>query len=157
MSDNHVMTAHPDPAAMPAAARTGRLRGDAGTATVWMLFTGFIAILIAAVVFAGGVVFGARTHGYDLAQQAARAGAQHIDLATYRTSGVLRLDPAAAATAAKQFLAAAGATGTVTVTAARITVTATSQQPTPMLAAFGISTVTVTATATATPTAGPAG
>jgi len=134
-----------------------RLRGDAGMATVWMLFTGFIVVLIAAVVFAGGVIFGARTHGYDLAQQAARAGAQHIDLVTYRTSGVLRLDPARAATAAKQFLAAGGATGTVTVTVAQITVTATSRQPTPMLRSFGVDTVTVTATATATPVSEAAG
>ncbi len=135
----------------PGSPRWQRLRGDAGMASVWLLFTGFIAILVAGVVFAGGVVFGARTHGYDLAQQAARAGAQHIDLVTYRTSGVLRLDPARAATAAKQFLAAAGATGTVTVTVARITVTATSRQPTPMLSPFGVAAVTVTATATATP------
>ena len=118
-----------------------------------MLFTGFIVVLIAAVVFAGGVIFGARTHGYDLAQQAARAGAQHIDLNVYRTSGVLRLDPVPAATAAKQFLTAGGATGTVTVTAAQITVTATRRQPTPMLSPFGVDTVTVTATATATPVA----
>jgi len=158
-SATHVMVTAPARRPVRAAQRSGagsrrlreRLRGDAGMATVWMLFTGFIAILVAGVVFAGGVVFGARTHGYDLAQQAARAGAQHIDLVTYRTSGVLRLDPARAATAAKQFLAVAGATGTVTVTAAQITVTATSRQPTPMLAPFGVAAVIVTATSTATP------
>src|SRR6266704_3846338 len=111
-------------------------RGDDGLATVWMVFTTFLTVLLAGVIFGGGVIFAARTHGYDLAQQAARAGAQQIDAATYRASGLLRLDPARAATAARQFLAAAGATGTVTVTAARITVTATSHQPTPMLANF---------------------
>ena len=123
-------------------------------ATVWMLFTGFIAVIIAAVVFAGGAVFSARAHGYDLAQQAARAGAQHIDVVAYRTGGVLRLDPASAATAARQFLAAAGATGVVTIADLQVTVTATSRQPTPMLDGFGIRTVTVTATATAVPTPG---
>jgi len=122
-----------------------------------MVFTTFLAVILAAVIFGGGVIFAARTHGYDLAQQAARAGAQQIDAATYRTSGVLRLDPARAATAARQFLTAAGATGTVTVNAARITVTATSHQPTPMLASFGVTTVTVTSTASATPMVGPAG
>src|SRR6266545_1132028 len=132
-------------------------RGDDGLATVWMVFTVFLVVILAAVIFGGGVIFAARTHGYDLAQQAARAGAQQIDAATYRTSGVLRLDPARAATAARQFLAAAGATGTVTVNAARITVTATSHQPTPMLASFGVTTVTVTSTASATPIVGPAG
>src|SRR6266536_1978975 len=144
----------------PPARRRPRLppyRGDDGLATVWMVFTTFLAVILAAVIFGGGVIFAARTHGYDLVQQAARAGAQQIDAATYRSSGVLRLDPSRAATAARQFLAAAGATGTVTVTAARITVTATSHQPTPMLANFGVTTVTVTSTASATPTAGPAG
>ncbi|WP_204012830.1 hypothetical protein [Virgisporangium aurantiacum] len=132
-----------------------RLRRDDGMATVWMLYTGLIVVVLAGVVLGGGVVFGARTHGYDLAQQAARAGAQEIDLAAYRTNGTLRLDPARAAAAANRFLAAAGATGTVAVTAAQITVTATSQQDTPMLAGFGHPTVSVTATASATPVAGP--
>jgi hypothetical protein len=132
-------------------------RSDDGLATVWMVFTTFLTVLLAAVIFGGGVIFAARTHGYDLAQQAARAGAQQIDAANYRSTGVLRLDPARAVTAARQFLAAAGAAGTVTVTAARITVTATSQQPTPMLASFGVTTVTVTSTASATPIVGPDG
>src|SRR5438874_2596662 len=132
-------------------------RGDDGLAAVWMVFATFLTVLLAGVIFGGGTVFAARTHGYDLAQQAARAGAQQIDAATYRSSGVLRLDPARAATAARQFLATGGATGIVTVTAARITVTATSHQPTPMLASFGVTTVTVTSTASATPMVGPAG
>ncbi len=144
----------------PPARRRLRLppyRGDDGLATVWMVFTTFLTVILAAVIFGGGVIFAARTHGYDLAQQAARAGAQQIDAVAYRSSGVLRLDPPRAATAARQFLAAAGATGTVTVNAARITVTATSHQPTPMLASFGVTTVTVTSTASATPIVGPAG
>src|SRR6266511_6115140 len=110
----------------PPARRRPRLppyRGDDGLATVWMVFATFLTVLLAAVIFGGGVIFAARTHGYDLAQQAARAGAQQIDAVAYRSSGVLRLDPPRAATAARQFLAAAGATGTVTVNAARITVT----------------------------------
>ncbi len=84
----------------PPARRRPRLppyRSDDGLATVWMVFTTFLTVLLAAVIFGGGVIFAARTHGYDLAQQAARAGAQQIDAAAYRTSGVLRLDPARAA------------------------------------------------------------
>src|SRR5213596_2937463 len=72
-------------------------RSDGGLATVWMVFTTFLTVLLAGVIFGGGVIFAARTHGYDLAQQSARAGAQQIDAATYRASGVLRLDPARAA------------------------------------------------------------
>jgi hypothetical protein len=136
-------------------ALTRRLRDDRGAVAVTLLVTGMIVIVAAAALLGGGALFAARSHGYDLAQSAARAGAQQIDTATYRTSGVLRLDPARAAQAAKQFLAAADATGTVQVTGARITVTATSHQATPMLKPFGITDITVTSTASATPTTGP--
>jgi hypothetical protein len=132
-----------------------RLRDDSGAAAVTLLVIGMIVILFAAALLGGGALFAARAHGFDLAQSAARAGAQQIDTATYRATGVLRLDPARAAQAAKQFLAAAGANGAVQVTAARITVTATSHQATPMLKPFGIADVTVTSTASATPTTGP--
>jgi threonine dehydrogenase-like Zn-dependent dehydrogenase len=128
---------------------------DRGAAAVMLLFIGMIAIVAAAGLLGGGAVFAARAHGYDLAQAAARAGAQQIDTAAYRIDGTLRLDPARAAQAAKQFLAAGDATGTVQVTATQITVTATSRQATPMLRMFGITTITVTTTASATPTIDP--
>ena len=137
------------------ASATRRLSDDRGAVAVPLLVTGMIVIVAAAALLGGGTLFAARAHGFDLAQSAARAGAQHLDTNAYRTSGVLRLDPAPAVQAARQFLTAAGATGTVTVTAARIEVTATSEQSVPMLRMFGITTVTVTATAAATPTSGP--
>lgn len=124
---------------------------DAGAVTVTMLVIGLIAVFFAATLLGGGGLFAAKTQAYDLAQSAARAGAQQIDIAAYRNDGVLRLDPARAATAARRFLAAADAVGEVTVTAARITVTATSVQDTPTLRVFGYSTVQITATASATP------
>src|SRR3954447_24319044 len=117
--------------------RYAGVRRDAGMATVTMLFLGMITILFAAAILGGGTVLAARTHGYDIAASAARAGAQQIDTTAYRDTGVLRLDRARAAQAAKQYLAAAGATGTVTVTVAGITVTATSRQNTPALEVFG--------------------
>ncbi|MFB9443033.1 hypothetical protein Dvina_51425 [Dactylosporangium vinaceum] len=120
-----------------------------------MLFIGLLVVMFVAALIGGGALFAARATGFDLAQSAARAGAQQIDTATYRATGQLRLDPAKAAQAAKQFLAGAGATGTVEVTTAKITVVATSHQATPMLARFGYDTVTVTSTASATPTTGP--
>ncbi|WP_432833042.1 hypothetical protein [Dactylosporangium sp. CA-092794] len=151
------ITATPPATARPAArtALTRLLGDDQGAVAVTLLVTGMIVIVSAAALLGGGALFAARAHGYDLAQSAARAGAQQIDTAAYRASGVLRLDPARAAQAAKQFLAAADATGTVQVTGARITVTATSHQATPMLKPFGITDITVTSTASATPTTGP--
>ncbi|WP_430788126.1 hypothetical protein [Actinoplanes sp. G11-F43] len=129
---------------------------DDGAVAVMFLFIGLIAIVAAAGLLGGSAVFAARSHGHDLAQGAARAGAQEIDTTAYRIDGTLRLDPARAAHAAKRFLAIGGATGIVQVSAAQITVTATSRQATPMLRMFGITTITVTSTAAATPTLGPA-
>jgi len=122
---------------------------------VILLVTGMLVIVAAAALLGGGALFAARAHGYDVAQSAARAGAQQIDTAAYRGSGTLRLDPVRAAQAAKQFLAAADATGTVQVSGGTITVTATSHQVTPMLKPFGIDDITVTSTASAVPVTGP--
>jgi hypothetical protein len=131
-------------------------RDDRGAATIQILGIALIGLLFATAIYGGSSIFAARSHGFSLAQSAARAGAQQIDLAAYRTTGQVRLDPARAAQAATQFLAAAGATGTVDeITAAAITVTATSRQATPALRPFGYPTVTVTATASATATLTP--
>ena len=131
------------------------LSGEDGIASITMLIIGAITILFAAALLGGGAIFAARAHGFDLAQSAARAGAQAIDTTTYRADGLLLLDPAAATQAARAVLAAADATGQIQVAGARITVTATSRQATPMLAGFGIRDIEVTATATAIPTVAP--
>lgn len=134
------------------------LRDDTGSVTIQVLYIAVIGLLFAAALFGGATVLAARSHGYSLAQSAARAGAQQIDLAHYRSTGQVRLDPARAAQAAKQYLAAAGATGRVDkVTLAEITVTATSKQATPALRSFGYPSVTVTSHASATATVTEAG
>jgi hypothetical protein len=142
---------------VPDAPQPQQRRRDRGAATIQILGIALIGLLFAAAIYGGSSVFAARSHGYGLAQSAARAGAQQIDLAAYRSTGQIRLDPARAAQAALQFLAAASATGTVDeVTAVTITVTATSRQATPALRTFGYPAVTVTATASATAALTPA-
>jgi hypothetical protein len=128
---------------------------DAGVASITMLIIGAITILFAAALLGGVAIFAARAHGYDLAQSAARAGAQCVNTTAYRDEGVLRLDEAAARQAAEHVLTAAGATGTIRFTPTTIEVTATSRQATPMLKAFGVPSIEVTATAQATPTIAP--
>jgi Putative Flp pilus-assembly TadE/G-like len=59
----------------------------------------------------------------DLADNAARAGAQEVDVVAYRTSGVPTLDPPAATAAAQAYLSATGHPGTVTVVGDTVTVT----------------------------------
>jgi hypothetical protein len=147
------MSEHPPAAVTGIARRRQALRGDTGAVTIQILYIALVGLLFAAALFGGATVLAARTHGYSLAQSAARAGAQEIDLTLYRSTGQVRLDPARAAQAAKRYLSAAGATGTVDkVTQAEIVVTATSRQATPALRNFGYSTVTVTSTASATAT-----
>jgi Flp pilus assembly protein TadG len=136
--------------------RRGRRRGrDDGSATGWALLTVAALLLLAAAILDGGTAMAARVHAVDLAQQAARAGANQLDLTQLRTTGQLRLDPAAARTAARAFLRRASTGGTVTATTAQVTVTVTRTQPTLLLPAIGIRTITVAATATATPVSGP--
>ena len=135
--------------------RGRRPAGDAGVASVTMLVIGAITILFAAALLGGGAVFAARAQGYDLAQAAARAGAQCVNTTAYRTEGVLRLNTDAASRAVEQVLGAAGATGTIRFTATASGVTATSRQARPMRKALCVCEIEVTATAQATPTITP--
>jgi len=92
--------------------------------------TAFVAILVAAflvclgLVTDGGGLLRARNEAATLAQEAARAGVQQLDWASYREGTTeVALDPSAASAAAQSFLNAAGATGTVSVSGDTVTVT----------------------------------
>lgn len=63
--------------------------------------------------FDGGNVITAHRRAVNLAEQAARAGAQHLDIATLRSRGQFRLDGVAARSAAAAYLASTGNTGQV--------------------------------------------
>jgi hypothetical protein len=106
---------------------------------------------VAGLVLDGGNALSAKLHAFDTAQGAARAGAQQLDLTTYRTTGAVQLDPAKAAQAARTWLTAAGATGTVAATTQTVTVTVTASTGTQLLQIVGVTTLHVSATATATP------
>jgi Flp pilus assembly protein TadG len=135
--------------------RPGRWRSDQGSATAWA--TGIVVVvgLLAGAVLDGGNAMAARVQALDIAQQAARAGANQLDLTALRNDGVVRLDQAAARTAAYQFLDQANATGTAAITATRVTVTVTGAQHTLLLQAIGVDSIGVKATATAVPATGP--
>ena len=126
-------------------------RGDRGSATPWALGGVVMGLLAAGLVFDGGGAMAAKVEAWDVAQQAARSGADEIDLATLRTTGNVQLDPVAAQAAAYEWLARAGAEGTVVATTDQVTVTVTTTAPTVLLAAVGINTYTVSATGAAEP------
>jgi Flp pilus assembly protein TadG len=119
--------------------------------TVWAIGLAFLAFTLCGVIVDIGGALTAKTATLDAAQQAARAGAQHLDLTGLRRDGRIRLDPAAARASAQTFLAQAGMTGTVTATPAQVQVTARSTHRTVLLPVLGVRSIPITATAVAVP------
>jgi Flp pilus assembly protein TadG len=93
--------------------------------------TGFVAVvatalvMVAGMAYDGGAVLNTHATARRTAAEAARAGAQQIDVDHLRATGELRLDPEAAQAAVTEFLDAAGIAGSAEVDEAEITVTVT--------------------------------
>ncbi len=107
-------------------------------------------IVLAGLVFDGGRALAGRVTALNEAQEAARVGAQQIDLPTFRATGAAILSDDAAVTAAEGYLATTGDAGTATVNGDTVTVTVTHRQSTQILSVIGIGSFTEHATATAT-------
>lgn len=138
--------------------RGPRLRQDErGQVTAFVVVIVTAILLFAGLVLDGGLALAAKVRALGEAQEAARAGAQEIDLAAYRANGLLRLAPQQANAAARNYLAAAGHNGTVSVAGNTVRVTVTVSQPTQLLGLIGISSSTVTATGEAQPQRGISG
>ena len=148
------MTHTAAPAPPRPAGRHARPGTDRGSATGWAIGTILVGLLIVALLFDAAAAMSTRAAALDTAQQAARAGADQLDLTLLRASGQVAIDPAAAHTTAQQWLQQAGTEGTVAATPAQVEVTVTLTQPTVLLAAVGVPTFTITATATARPLTG---
>lgn len=134
-----------------------RLRGpsgDSGQITIFVVVSAFTMVLFAGLALDGGLALAAKVRALGQAQEAARSGAQAIDLETYRAGGTLRLTPDQARTRALRYLASTGTAGTVTVTAQTVTVTVTAHQATQLLDLAGLNELTVTASGTAHPRRG---
>lgn len=126
---------------------------DRGSVTAYLLITMVAIFALAGLVLDGGAALAAHGRAADVAQQAARAGADALDVTSLRspTPAGLTANPAAARTAAGQVLAAAGVTGDVAVNGRSVTVTARVTKPAAILSIVGIGEVGGTATATAVP------
>jgi Flp pilus assembly protein TadG len=131
-----------------------RRRRDAGYATAFVIVMAAALLAVLGLVVDAGSAAAAKARAQTAAAEAARAGAAELDLDFLRTNGLLRLDPAAAQSAARAWLSAAGHTGTATATVAEVTVTIQDDHPTQILNAVGIGSIPLTATATATPNQG---
>lgn len=121
---------------------------ERGSVTVFFSLTAVALFLAAGLVATGGEKVIALNQASQVADAAARAGAQAVDLDFYLTTGQVRVEPERATAQVNQFLAATGRSGTVTVTEATITVTVTLTIPRVLLPGDPI-TVSAVGTATA--------
>ena len=126
---------------------------DRGSVTAYLLIMTVALILLAGLVLDGGAALAAHGRAADTAQQAARAGADALDVASLRspTPAGLSANPAAAQRAAQAVLGAAGISGEVTVSGSQVTVSARVSEPTAILSMVGVDQVGGSATATALP------
>jgi hypothetical protein len=130
---------------------------DRGSAALWLALTMVGLLAFAGLVLDGGVALAARGQAADVAQEAARAGADALTPSTVFSgggAGDLGAQEATANVAAHNVLAAAGVTGDVVVTAKSVTVTAHASKHTEILSAIGINEVSGTASSTAVPLLG---
>lgn len=120
-------------------------RDEAGTVTVFVTVFMLALLVVAGLVIDGGRMLAARREVANVAESAARAGAQELDTRAARTSATVQLDPVAAQRRATEFLAASGYSGTVTVEANRVHVQVSATPHLFILGIAGMSDATVTA------------
>lgn len=121
---------------------------ERGSVSVFAIIIAAVLLLVAGLCIEGGRVLTTRATMTDHAEQAARAGAQHLADSGVRSEGTVVLDQPAASAAARQYLTGVGqASGsTVSVTSKTVVVTVERDVPTTMLRMVGMSSVHVTAT-----------
>jgi Flp pilus assembly protein TadG len=117
------------------------------TAFAALMVTGLLAVT--GLVVDGGLALTAEVKAMGQAEDAARAGAQAIDLGKLRATHALALDPVAAEQAADAYLASGQATGHASATTENVTVTVSASVHTTLLTLVGLSTLTVHADASA--------
>ena len=66
---------------------------ERGSVTVFVVIFTIALVFVAGLVFDGGQILAARREASNVAESAARAGAQAIDEGELRRSGQIRLDP----------------------------------------------------------------
>jgi Flp pilus assembly protein TadG len=128
-------------------------REDDGNITIIVLFLTMALYLVCALVFDAGNALTDRQRAVDIAEQAARAGADAV-LPVSGGSVTPVLDPARAQVAAQAFLTQAGVDGTVNVSAGTVTVSVVIRHPTVLLSVVGITNLTIRGSATARPVPG---
>ncbi|WP_454857606.1 pilus assembly protein TadG-related protein [Promicromonospora soli] len=121
---------------------------DEGSISTWAVLGAVaLAICVGLAVDLGGQVH-AKQRAYDVAAEAARAGAQEVS-AGLMIRQPISVDPAAAYWAAHDYLAASGVTGSVDTTGDRVSVTVDATYTPVILGSIGVGPLRVSATASA--------
>jgi Flp pilus assembly protein TadG len=128
-----------------------REQAEAGFVSLYVVVITVGLLAMAGLVIDGGNALAAREQATDVAQQAARAGADALSPDSLRGSPTgLTATPAAAQAAANRVLDTAAVTGTVSVDGDNVTVTVIVHKDTTILSAFGVGPIEGKATSTAT-------
>lgn len=129
----------------PSGGRVDQRGDERGSITAFVAVLTFALLCCAALVHDGGRLVVARNRVADVAENAARVGAQEID---GLRSGRWRIDPQRAAARSQRYLAEHGASGTVTVGERTVTVTVSTTTAMHLLGALGIGARTTVVTRT---------
>ncbi|MCK9871422.1 pilus assembly protein TadG-related protein [Nocardiopsis dassonvillei] len=106
-------------------------------------------LLVAGLVLDGGAQLRATQRAQGLAEEAARAGAQAVDVDALMRGQEPRLDSSLARSTAQSYLTTAGATGTVTAGLETVSVDVTITTPTLFLSLIGLPELSGSGSATA--------
>jgi Flp pilus assembly protein TadG len=128
---------------------TPRLHDDRGSASLMFAVMGIALLLAIGLVVDGGAKIRAVQSASSAAAEAARAGAQQVDVAAVQTAAGIVLQPQRAQRAAEATLAASGATGWVRADRTEVQVRATVSSRTVFLGLVGIDEVQGSGEATA--------
>lgn len=99
------------------------MRSERGSLSPFVAVVALALVMVTGMVYDGGQVLAAQARARDIAGNAARAGAQELDLDALRADGIALLAGDRARAAAQAFLADAHVDGTVEVAAGHIVVT----------------------------------
>jgi hypothetical protein len=131
---------------------------DRGAASIFVLGMAVVLLVCAGLVVDGGLAINARMRIADDAEQAARVGADSIDVEELRNGGDLVINRVEAESRAASYLQARGyAPGQYSVLPEgdRVVVTINDTSDTALLKLVGISTFDINSRATSTPETGP--
>ncbi|WP_060954419.1 pilus assembly protein TadG-related protein [Streptomyces hygroscopicus] len=122
---------------------------DRGQVTAFVIGVVAALWLFAGIVVDGGLALAGKARALDVAQEAARTGAQQLDVGRLRSADDIRLSHGKATRSATSYVVATGDTGRATVRGDEVTVWVTHHQRAQILRVIGVRTLTVTARATA--------